>query len=95
MIDLKRHKSVHIKYKKFQCKGILKNGKVWGCGNFYSRSDGLRKHFRSRSGKNCISELIGEINFENVGGIKDKRIEIDYLSKALENTRLFDKCKNN
>lgn len=94
--DLRRHKSIHINYKKFQCRGLLKNGKTWGCGNFYSRSDGLRKHFRSRSGKKCISDLTGEINFENVGGNENgnEKIKIDYLSKAFQNTRLFDKIKN-
>lgn len=55
--DLLRHeRSLHLKTT-FRCFG--KSGrKKWGCGHLYSRKDGLRKHWKSIQGQNCLRQFL-------------------------------------
>lgn len=58
--DRTRHESTtHRTTKTFQCRGVKKDGvKEWGCGHFYSRADGLRKHFKSFAGRQCLYDFL-------------------------------------
>lgn len=58
--DRTRHEATtHARTRTFQCRGTKKDGTEWGCGHFYSRADGLRKHFRSNAGRHCLSSFLG------------------------------------
>lgn len=58
--DRKRHEDLHSGEKKYQCKGMLKNGQPYGCGRKFARADALRRHFQTEAGKECIRLLIEE-----------------------------------
>ncbi|KAG0686900.1 hypothetical protein C6P40_003193, partial [Pichia californica] len=62
--DRTRHESTtHQLIKTFQCRGIKKDGiREWGCGHFYSRADGLRKHFKSFAGKQCLYDFLRDLH---------------------------------
>ena len=59
--DRTRHETTtHAQVKTFQCRGkALEGDAEWGCGHFYSRADGLRKHFKSYAGKQCLAAFRG------------------------------------
>jgi len=61
--DRTRHENTtHRTTKTFQCRGVKKDGlKEWGCGHFYSRADGLRKHFKSYAGKQCLYDYLRDL----------------------------------
>ena len=65
--DRKRHEDLHTGLKRYQCKGTLKDGSSWGCGKRFARTDALRRHFQTESGKECIRPLIEE-NKSGAGG---------------------------
>ncbi|EGW31676.1 uncharacterized protein SPAPADRAFT_62287 [Spathaspora passalidarum NRRL Y-27907] len=56
--DRTRHENQHSGVKKFICHGVLPNGKIFGCGKGFKRSDGLGRHFRTETGKKCIQPLV-------------------------------------
>ena len=62
--DRTRHESTtHKATKTFQCRGVKKDGvREWGCGHFYSRADGLRKHFKSFAGKQCLYDFLRDLH---------------------------------
>ncbi|TID21062.1 hypothetical protein CANINC_003522 [Pichia inconspicua] len=62
--DRTRHEATtHGNSKIFQCRGSNKsNSTEWGCGHFYSRADGLRKHFKSAAGKLCLQSFLSTQN---------------------------------
>ncbi|QOU21812.1 hypothetical protein BRETT_001976 [Brettanomyces bruxellensis] len=66
--DRKRHEDLHTGEKKFQCRGVLADGiTVWGCGKRFARTDALRRHFQTESGKECIRPLLQEMAREKEG----------------------------
>ncbi|ODV86882.1 hypothetical protein CANARDRAFT_21865 [[Candida] arabinofermentans NRRL YB-2248] len=66
--DRKRHEDLHTGEKKFQCRGSLADGStMWGCGKRFARTDALRRHFQTESGKECIRPLMEEIEREKLG----------------------------
>lgn len=62
--DQKRHYLVHGGEKRFKCGGYLKNGKKWGCGRMFARSDALSRHLRTESGSLCVKALEDEAKEE-------------------------------
>ena len=62
--DRTRHiQTTHGPSRIFQCRGStsiknLTNLNEWGCSHYYSRADGLRKHFRSHAGRHCLLAFI-------------------------------------
>ncbi|KAH3672667.1 hypothetical protein OGATHE_002175, partial [Ogataea polymorpha] len=59
------HEELHSGEKKYQCRGSLADGiTIWGCGKRFARTDALRRHFQTESGKNCIKPLMDEIENE-------------------------------
>ncbi|CDK29113.1 unnamed protein product [Kuraishia capsulata CBS 1993] len=59
--DRKRHEDLHSGEKRYQCRGELENGSIWGCGRKFARTDALRRHFQTESGKQCIAPVIQEV----------------------------------
>ncbi|GMF00313.1 unnamed protein product [[Candida] boidinii] len=64
----------------FVCKGTLKDGSNWGCGKRFARTDALRRHFQTESGKECIRPLIEENKSGGGGGGGSKNIKNDSIS---------------
>ncbi|KAF2421138.1 hypothetical protein EJ08DRAFT_597728, partial [Tothia fuscella] len=58
--DQLRHESTAHKEKKHVCQGILKSGKVWGCGGRFARVDALKGHWRQEKGKICRRPALEE-----------------------------------
>lgn len=58
--DKKRHEDLHTGKKRYVCGGQLKDGTPWGCGKKFARSDALGRHFKTDSGRKCISPLYAE-----------------------------------
>lgn len=75
--DLNRHeRSLHLKTS-FRCFGNCKN-KKWGCGHFYSRKDGLRKHWKSAQGSKCLAEFLKVCKI-----VENKYEEIDDIDSII------------
>ncbi|CAI6727742.1 AIF_HP2_G0044660.mRNA.1.CDS.1 [Saccharomyces cerevisiae] len=53
--------------KRYVCGGKLKDGKPWGCGKKFARSDALGRHFKTESGRRCITPLYEEARQEKSG----------------------------
>lgn len=80
--DMNRHeRSLHLKTA-YRCIGRC-HGKKWGCGHLYSRRDGLRKHWKSLQGRECLRQFL------KLDGILEKYDEIHDLEKIIELTRIF------
>lgn len=58
--DRKRHEDLHTGKKRYVCGGKLKDGTTWGCGKKFARSDALGRHFKTESGRKCITPLYVE-----------------------------------
>ena len=58
--DKKRHEQLHSGVKEYVCRGKLQNGNEWGCGKKFARQDALARHFKSRSGRECIRNIVAE-----------------------------------
>lgn len=58
--DRKRHEDLHTGKKRYVCGGKLKDGTSWGCGKKFARSDALGRHFKTESGRKCITPLYEE-----------------------------------
>lgn len=59
--DRTRHEgTTHKPTKTYQCRGKRTSAPYgeWGCGHFYSRADGLRKHFKSFAGRQCLWDFL-------------------------------------
>ena len=55
--DLNRHKQTHTGARRYVCRGQLWNllrEDKWGCNKGFARAEGLSKHFRSQTGRECI-----------------------------------------
>ncbi|CAI4755043.1 CQS_1a_G0046470.mRNA.1.CDS.1 [Saccharomyces cerevisiae] len=65
--DRKRHEDLHTGKKRYVCGGKLKDGKPWGCGKKFARSDALGRHFKTESGRRCITPLYEEARQEKSG----------------------------
>lgn len=65
--DRKRHEDLHTGKKRYVCGGTLKNGYKWGCGKKFARSDALGRHFKTESGRKCITPLYEEAHKEREG----------------------------
>ncbi|CDK29339.1 unnamed protein product [Kuraishia capsulata CBS 1993] len=61
--DRKRHEDLHSGEKRFQCTGSLSEDKqgsetAWGCGRRFARTDALRRHLQTESGKRCVQPYV-------------------------------------
>ncbi|CAI4050542.1 hypothetical protein N7582_004941 [Saccharomyces uvarum] len=65
--DRKRHEDLHTGKKRYVCGGKLKDGKPWGCSKKFARSDALGRHFKTESGRRCITPLYEEARQEKSG----------------------------
>lgn len=80
--DMNRHeRSLHLKTT-FKCFGKC-NRQKWGCGHLYSRKDGLRKHWKSAQGQECLRE------FMVLNNLTEHYHEVKDLEKIIELTHLF------
>ena len=80
--DMNRHeRSLHLKTT-FKCFGKC-NRQKWGCGHLYSRKDGLRKHWKSAQGQECLRE------FMVLNNLTEQYHEVKDLEKIIELTHLF------
>lgn len=80
--DMNRHeRSLHLKTT-FKCFGKC-NRQKWGCGHLYSRKDGLRKHWKSVQGQECLRE------FMVLNNLTEKYHEVKDIEKIIELTNLF------
>ncbi|EDO16744.1 hypothetical protein Kpol_1003p50 [Vanderwaltozyma polyspora DSM 70294] len=68
--DRKRHEDLHTGKKRYVCGGKLKSGESWGCGKRFARSDALGRHFKTESGRKCITPLYEEASRER-GAVQD------------------------
>lgn len=85
--DRKRHEDLHSGEKRFQCKGRLQGGLNWGCLKKFARTDALRRHFWTESGKHCVHPLILEL------GLDELNIE-DCVQSAMENANALSKLEH-
>lgn len=58
--DLTRHIRLHHVNSTVTCGGVLPDGRKWGCGTNFARLDILRRHHKSRKGKQCLAERDSE-----------------------------------
>lgn len=65
--DCKRHENSHMG-EKFTCKGILADGRAWGCGKEFTRADSLRNHHKSKVGQQCMPRSLQENRVEQENG---------------------------
>lgn len=73
--DMNRHeRSLHLKTT-FRCHGNNDIGEKWGCGRLYSRKDGLRKHWKSVPGHECLR------GFLKLSGLNDKLDILDNVDR--------------
>lgn len=83
--DKKRHEDLHTGKKRYVCGGKLKDGTFWGCGKKFARSDALGRHFKTSSGRKCITPLYEETARErNLPSIDDTNIQATEMGVTLE-----------
>lgn len=74
--DCTRHQVIHTGTKKFTCEGKLKDGTPWGCRLGFARQDKLRDHFRSETGRRCITPMLAELQPQNPSSQPAPTLEI-------------------
>ncbi|TID21064.1 hypothetical protein CANINC_003524 [Pichia inconspicua] len=75
--DLNRHeRSLHSKTN-FKC-----YGNNWGCGHIYSRKDGLRKHWKTNQGVECLKSFLKVNKLCEFDAVRD-------IEKIIELTKVF------
>lgn len=75
--DLNRHeRSLHWKTN-FKC-----NGENWGCGHVYSRKDGLRKHWKTNQGVECLKNFLRVNALYEFDAVRD-------IERIIELTKVF------
>jgi hypothetical protein len=51
-------RTVHLSEKVFVCRGQMRFGKAWGCGERFNRSSNFNRHLRSNGGRGCIQAVV-------------------------------------
>lgn len=79
--------------KKYVCGDDVDNGFHWGCGRRFSRAGGLRRHFRSETGKVCVKGLLDQASVQedgdsSVGGLPTALVRRYPFLAATKSTKL-------
>ncbi|KAH6664180.1 hypothetical protein B0J14DRAFT_523298 [Halenospora varia] len=62
--DWMRHVETHDFWKEHDCSGEMRvegEWTVWGCRKGFSRRDGLRAHWRTKSGQKCLEKVLSKL----------------------------------
>lgn len=85
--DRRRHEELHLGDKKYQCRGVLRDGLLFGCGKKFARADALRRHFQTELGKECIRLLVEEDAREQADSERRLGIQMpdgEFMSPSLD-----------